>query len=93
MIFLFKYRRVLIGAALVTIVIGTGFILRHKSYNAGYSKRVAEEGAAIVRASNLARARIVETERKYDEIIKEIQNTESTNNCVGDHVRHVLDRL
>jgi len=83
----------LLGGALVLAFFIGVFLVWSSVYQSGYDARVLEEQQAIAEASNIARARIVETEKKYDEIIKEIQNTESTNDCVGDSVRLAIDRL
>ncbi len=93
MIFVLKYRRMFLGGALVLAFFLGAYLIWSSIYQSGYDARVLEEQQAIAEASNIARARIVETEKKYDEIITEIQNTDSTNDCVGDSMRLVLDRL
>lgn len=82
---------VILGAA-AALLVALG-VLGYKIRSGGYNACVAKYEAAEKQVKDQAREEIIKLEERYDRIRGELSHVQSKNSCVGDRVRHVLDRL
>lgn len=81
-----------IGGLLI-ILLSSAALITNGIYQRGYSKCESDYRAARMEASNVARARIIPTEKHYEAIKGALANQGGDNPLAGPHVAAALDRL